>query len=104
MGLMSKDFLCDKLTHLGGTSTYTLTSECPFPAPVIQIWADTKAQEPTYLVVQKVLHCTIIQQVHHTVAYLQVGVCHIMMYHGPNLIGKWTSGVFRVFESHQIWN
>ena len=43
-----------------------------------------------------------IRRVYHIVAYLQVGVYHIVAYHDRNFIRKWTSGICRVRKLYQI--
>ena len=41
-------------------------------------------------------------RVYHIVAYLQVGVYHIVTYHDRNFIRKWTSGICRVRKLYRI--
>ena len=43
-----------------------------------------------------------IRRVYHIVAYLQVGVYHIVAYHDRNFIRKWTSGICRVRKLYRI--
>ena len=45
-----------------------------------------------------------IRRVYHIVAYLQVGVYHIVAYHDHNFIQKWTSGICRVRKLYRISN
>ena len=42
------------------------------------------------------------RRVYHIVAYLQVGVYHIVAYHDRNFIRKWTSGICRVRKLYRI--
>ena len=43
-----------------------------------------------------------IRRVYHIVAYLQVGVYHIVAYHDRNFIRKWTSGICRVRKLYRL--
>ena len=43
-----------------------------------------------------------IRRVYHIVAYLQVGVYHIVAYHDRNFIRKWTSGICSVRKLYRI--
>ena len=43
-----------------------------------------------------------IRRVYHIVAYLQVGVYHIVAHHDRNFIRKWTSGICRVRKLYRI--
>ena len=45
---------------------------------------------------------SIYRRVYHIVAYLQVGVYHIVAYHDRNFIRKWTSGICRVRKLYRI--
>ena len=47
-------------------------------------------------------HTQTIRRVYHIVAYLQVGVYHIVAYHDRNFIRKWTSGICRVRKFYRI--
>ena len=42
------------------------------------------------------------RRVYHIVAYLQVGVYHIVAYHDRNFTRKWTSGICRVRKLYRI--
>ena len=42
------------------------------------------------------------RRVYHIVAYLQVGVYHIVAYHDRSFIRKWTSGICRVRKLYRI--
>ena len=48
------------------------------------------------------LRVLFIRRVYHIVAYLQVGVYHIVTYHDRNFIRKSTSGICRVRKLYRI--